>query len=748
MGHCCGIAIYLLLFILFLWPVLSGHEVISPHDNTMELLYGAPVSDRPSNRWFTDFSNAFIPEIQMLHKPDRPRWLALWSNATEMGRPLSHLSGFSKAYPPTHIISAFARSPYRIYGAIAMLAVFLSGLFGYLMMKEQGLHPVACLSGAVMLSMSAGVSYVLTFVMFIWPICWGACILWLISRYLRTRSIGALVGLSFAVYSIIMTAYPQSTVLVIYLALVYMGFELLRLRPARADAIRAVIMFALSALAGAMLSLPAILDLAEAAAASNRVKADDAFFIHIIPKINGLRQAAIYISDLADGFWGAVSHAIDSPRQFNGGTYTPYFIGLAFVSFISIHLIRRLWPLQAFAILCTIATFYAPAYIFAVRHLGFNLSRIRMMSGAFIPLAIMAAYALDAALGGRLERCGRPAAIALFIAPAILIMPWYGSGHDLYAWRVALGFAVFMLLALAIYRRLAWIALALIVVTVMLYGHPLILSRPKSEIVDTSLLVERIRQETNNGHYRYAKYKLVGLPSNIEATLGLKSIHTYNSLSARQYHDFAKSISEQGTTVFGRYFYSLDSTEKLSGPALSYTGVKVIVSSEELPASLGIRKLGEESGVKLYQVSYKPMIEAQITEFTFDADGEVRIEGRLDEQPISAVLRSEDRTDMLSFSLSPHDKSSLLFISQQHHPRWHAKSRSGQELQTVRINGFYQGVIVPAGVDEVTLEFRPLVLYSWIAHLAYGLALAIFTIRWIMRLIGNRMAAPSPALHP
>ena len=44
------------------------------------------------------------------------------------------------------------------------------------------------------------------------------------------------------------------------------------------------------------------------------------------------------------------------------------------------------------------------------------------------------------------------------------------------------------------------------------------------------------------------------------------------------------------------------------------------------------------------------------------------------------------------------------------------------ELETVQVNGFYQGVVVPPGTEEVELRFLPLVRWAWVSQVAFALA--------------------------
>ena len=66
----------------------------------------------------------------------------------------------------------------------------------------------------------------------------------------------------------------------------------------------------------------------------------------------------------------------------------------------------------------------------------------------------------------------------------------------------------------------------------------------------------------------------------------------------------------------------------------------------------------------------------------------------------------------------------LLFLSQQYHPHGRARSTAG-ELETVTIDGFFQGVLVPVGTAEIELAFEPWVRWAWLPQACFTLAGAL-----------------------
>ena len=80
--------------------------------------------------------------------------------------------------------------------------------------------------------------------------------------------------------------------------------------------------------------------------------------------------------------------------------------------------------------------------------------------------------------------------------------------------------------------------------------------------------------------------------------------------------------------------------------------------------------------------------------------------------------------DLKIFRTTPTEQKTLLFLSEQYHPRWKAYAR-GAPLQTIPVNGFFLGVLVPPQTTRLELRFQPFVIWSWIPQLFYaGIILA------------------------
>jgi hypothetical protein len=282
-------------------------------------------------------------------------------------------------------------------------------------------------------------------------------------------------------------------------------------------------------------------------------------------------------------------------------------------------------------------------------------------------------------------------------------------------------------LALARSRSAALLAL-LALASAAHYALPLRLLRPEAEIARDSELVQLLRRETRDG----SRYALVGepgrlLPSNQEQLLGLRSIHTYDSLSPRAYQAWARRASQTGTQLYGRHFRSLAAPHDLASPALDAAGVAVWVAPQGLRPDKRGEQLAPLGRGGVYRAHERPILEAQLARFE-TAGGEVRLGGLLRELPRLPVRRSLDQGDRLSFEVSPTPERTLLFVSQQHHPHWRAFA-DGVELASVPVDGLFLGVLLPPGTRSVELRFLPNARLAWLPQAAFAALFAAAGLR-------------------
>lgn len=725
------LAVLLVLFV----PILARGHVLFAHDNRVEV--GLPpaggvrdfknqteldeAAAYTSNRKFFDQSSVYVPEIHQHLNGNSYGWISTWNPHPELGRPTSQMAGFGKAYLLTHLLSFVTSNAFVLHTWQVMLAVTLTTLLGYLLCAALRLRPEACLVGALGLGTGVFTLYWLTFALFVWTICWTLALLWLITLELERPSWTRLVGIAFALHALLLSGYHQQIVWSAWLVTGYVGWRLLRGRTTNRARLVAATRLLGAAFAGVLTVAPAYLDLALTAQRSTRLDAPETFFLEVLPEIHGWRDLLQFFALRFDAF--VLGNPIEPryPVRFNGLTMTPLFALLAATS-LRPALVRRLWPAQLFVAFTLLMTVWPPLYVFGIRHLGLDISRNIPLSAAYVPGLLLAAYAVDDLLRTRDVR-PTGAWIAAGIAAALAALAcWVARGRldTGFLWSETL--VVVLALAALVARRPAFFVV-LALVTTLHYGLRLPLSRPLDDVKTTSGLVELVRRETPGGT-RYA-WVNAGfgsiLPPNQEALLGLRSIHTYNSLSSAAYQDWVLRLSPLGTQTYGRHFVTIPDESLLDGPELDYSGIRVVLAGAPLESKAFVKVADASNQGIVYRTKRTPQMEAQVVGFDRLQPGAATIAGPLRRAEQLEARRDEDYDDRLGFAVTPSDAETLLFISQQFHPQWEATA-DGRRLETVTINDFYQGVLVPPGTSEVRLAFRPWVRWMWLPQLAFVLA--------------------------
>ena len=150
------------------------------------------------------------------------------------------------------------------------------------------------------------------------------------------------------------------------------------------------------------------------------------------------------------------------------------------------------------------------------------------------------------------------------------------------------------------------------------------------------------------------------------------------------------------------------------------------------PAKLthpNLEYLGEESGVYLHKVLSRmgPALQVYFSPKEMGADELYIPDPRLLKHTSSTKLKDEG--DVLEFEVSP-GKASVLILSQKFHRDWQAEVQTADgwlPVQTITINGVFQGVLVPPEIRIVRLQFKPFVRHAWVGHVFWMLLFTSLT---------------------
>ncbi|MGO9829580.1 MAG: hypothetical protein ACLPJH_05525 [Myxococcaceae bacterium] len=724
MTYKSAFAIYCLLFCgLTLRLALFG-EVLAPsrqHIETGAIDTGTP-SDRIENRKFVDYTTSYIPEIYQHLQGPRSGWLTLWTARNELGRPASQLFGFSRAYPPSWILSQFTNNPWIFFTFLSLGTCFLAGSFMLLYLKELGIAGFAGLFAATSLATSPFFMYWLTFPMFAAVFCWSAGALWALKRLAREHDLLGWSALAFSAYSLLMTGYQQLVVYHIYILSAYaLYLALSRARVRSRDAAQYLLLVASAGVAGATLAIPVYADLAQLYRDSARIAPDISFFTAVLPHVGTLLDASrVFVVSMTPELLGnPVTPTY--PLTYDGISVTPLVVFFCVIGLVMAP--RKTWGWWTAVLLLCLLTFGKPFYVVGVKVLGLNLSPTVPLCNAGLPLTIIVGYGADALVRrtnpGRLRRAVWS---ALGTVLAILVSAvWICLRQSLQVHWAILVAMLTMLVLLGAQRDDTHPALLLLSLFIGLIAvsYPLILRQKLSEIQRTSAFIDDVRAALPAGsRLAVAAPGVLVLPANFNTELGLASLHTYDSLSSRRYQNLIAALGGR-VEPYGRRNRAI--APDYTSPLFWMANVGLMLSPAML-ADQNLDYLGEGAGTFLYKTRALMGESIQV----IPKETRVTPDGLEIGDPRLLVSRSpsklSDEGDRLEFQVTPEEPS-LLVLSQTFHGDWRAVAlveAGWVPAQTVAVNGVFQGVLLPRDSRQVRLTFEPNSRYAWIGHVFWG----------------------------
>lgn len=731
-----GMALFLLglLLLLVAAPVLLQGHVIVPLANRSHFYDDTAASHWPELPRLADVNRQAIPMLQLHFQGDHDGWIATWNPYIQLGKPASHIGGYSKIYPLTYIVSFFTRDPYLLHTWLAIWTLALLTLFAFLFLRSIGLHPAAAFIGAVGIGLNTRSVYWLGFTLFLaWP-AWSMAILWLSVRLIRRPRLSSWLGLVFCCFCMILGARHQAIIRMAYLIVPFVLSVVLVSENTWRKRGLIFVALGLVPVASIALGYPFLHDLLAETRASSRFGADTTDFI--------MANWASFFEHHLAMLWNAFVFGNPSSPEYPINTtalnFTPFYFSLFAVVFVDHALLRRTWLFVLLFLFFLAMSISPQLYLFAIKYMGFGFSRSNPVGGLYIPVFIVCAYVADTLLADRERRkLGvRWSLLAIVAATALGVASVFShSKTDIHWGYFILGLTLAAASAAFVRWRSPLILYGVAVVIVAAFVAPSLVHRPLEDVVRSTPLIREIQQRTLEGH-RFAKFGGCDfLPSNEEVLVNVRSIHSYDSLSAAAYGQLTTELSDRGIQTHGRHFDCLDSEIKLRGDSMSYTGVSAILSDRHLPLP-SWSVADAPRGKLLYWASDPPPLVAQIVDFEIAGD-EVTLRGPLQMHVRSGwaevVERQDNRQVIKTRDVS---QTTLLFLSIQFHPEWVARS-SREELTIVRINRFYLGVLLSPGTTNVELRFEPLMRWAWIPLLFFAAAMSLVLV-WELVQIRHR----------
>lgn len=720
--HRAALGMTLLLTLVFAAPVLIEGHVLLPHDNGFAMGVGTKSDIRM--RKFDDIPNFFIPNIW--HQTQGTG--TSWNPHVELGMPVG-FGIYGQASVAVWLAALFTDDPFRIHALISLLMVVLLATFSYLYLRGEGLLPAACFIGSIGIALGTRTAYWFGFAQFLAWVAGAMALLWVVSAFVRSRNVWWFLGIVAATYFTLTTGRPQAIVKALYFLVPYFAYQTIRHHEAWRDRLLTCMGWTAAATLGAVCALPRHLDLLNKALSSPRLSAPTDYFLKPTSESGWLADAAGTLSRLWDP-WLQWDLSSVYPLNFNGMSFTPIYC-LLFALGLTHKKVRQRRIFVSFVLLFLAMEIYRPLHEVFVTYLGFGFQRSNPIGGTLIPFFLFCGFAVDAWLRDRPNGSWSRTLIALGLCLGVAILVALADGVEAPNWRLSiLVTAAITGLTLALVRlrtHRSHVALLLGILYLALYVIPLRHTISIEDLRFESPLLREVKASTEGG-YRYAVFgNQRTLPSNQEVVHGLRSIHVYDPLMTQQYAEFAATISDSGLlSKYGKHFRALKSRDKLQADAFSYTGVNTIVAKRPLDLPGWTMK---RVGRHLVHVANKaPVLHCRLASFTVLDAGDVEVDGALTPDRCLPLTAKALTSDQLNFSIPDVKQSTLLFVSAQYHPAWRAWCGE-KKMETMRINGFYQGVRLPNQCNELVLEFPQTGRLAWVPAFLILLAFGGLTIR-------------------
>ena len=724
-----AVAIYVLLFLALTYPYWLLKEVIAPDRQRAEI--AAPEVNDPAhieNDKFGDFARSYIPELNNILNGPRSGWIALWSNQNELGRPIFQASTLSPTYLPTWLITSVTDNPYRVITVLSLGSCFLAGFFVMLFCRELELPPLAGLLAAGSLASTPLLMYWLTFPMIAPSYCWAMGAIYAVKHLSRRIDLFGWCVLAFSIYSLLLAGRKQIVVADAYLIGGYFLHTAYR-RWSQLDARSAFAYTSIIASAvavGALLALPMFIDVMHMASQSSRTSPAIAFFADILPEFNSAMDIMRF---LALGTYPEIfgnPAASSYPFIYDGLSLTSLVVFLAILG--ALLRVGKTWGWWLAVIFFSALTFIRPVFEFAVHYLGFNLSRSMPLGGIILPITIVAAYGADALINRRITGLNRWAVVLAALGAAISLPTAVAFGYvesKAIHWGVVVIEVIVIGLLVAQYDKARPIpliaALAVLAATV---SYPLMLRQDPGKIAMTSPLVQKIRSDLPPGsRYAIADPGLPILTPNINASLGLASVHSYDSLSSRRYHALIEALGGK-MQIYGRWNVAI--SPDYTSPDFWISNIGLILSPSEI-VNENLKLLEVESGIYLYKVASRMGDSLQVMYPYENLSGD-SIQ-QLDPRQLSnsVPLKTLDKGDLVEYEVTQASPS-ILLLSQQYHRDWRAEAYVQSHwlpAETAVINNVFQGILLPQGTQRVRLEFTSYARYAWVGHVFWLILLGL-----------------------
>jgi hypothetical protein len=547
----------------------------------------------------------------------------------------------------------------------------------------------------------------------------------------------------------------------------YFGYLMWQLRLNRPQLIKFVGYAVTAILIGACMVIPAYLDLIQSAVlATVRQTVNAEYFYEVMPYFNSVTELfRAGLNYVLKDIFVPVDDFNTQIYPFRGG-YTSLFVSMLML-IGAIWRWRDTWGWSVWVIIAVLLSFSRTAFVFGYEQLHLpQLSRAVMFWGVGqqIPELVLAVYGVHVLLYDAVTRTTKILLGAVWLGVTLIFSAtMFMTARDVDFQWIFMGKEFFVVFELVIVGCLLVMALidAPRIKMAIMFGvlslqlvwllQPLLLTESISAIVTTSPSTEIIRQTLQPGermamvdeldselaNQRATYNELTPFGLNYNVVFNLPQVGTYNPLQSKYYVALMKRFGVN-------YDYYNPYTRKIALPMPEndqwMANIRTIVSKNPLtdpnltltartdgfipfyvyttPATMGCCLQ-----VPLRDVRIVPS--AQQDEYWIDTP----------KAPTNQQLqKNEDQGDRFVVPVTESTNENIIVFSQIYYAQWYARVRTAtgwQDAPTVVVNAAYQGVLIPAGTQEVIMEFRPWAYWSIIPNIFWLGCLLVLFGRWV-----------------
>jgi hypothetical protein len=760
------IVLYTLSVVLYFCPWLWQQQVISPIDVRLAANLPVTEADYNTSSYFSDYVFYTAEEHMLMHAP-RAGWLSTWSDMNQLGRPLSQLGGWNVSYVLTWVLRIWIDNPYVFFTVNFVLYTYLAGLFALLYVRQLLHHTGLALLAAYLIIASPFFFYWNTYLTFVATTCWALALLcgflWLRNK----PSWQPVLLLAFAVYSLLSMGYQQ---MIIHLGYIFVGYVVYLLWQLRDNRQRfwQFIGYAIGAMVmGIVMAVPVYLDTIQAATlATVRQTLSAEYFYDVMPYFNGVTELfRAGLNYVLKDIFVPVDDFNTQTYPYRGG-YTSLFVCML-VLIGAIWRWRDTWGWSVWVVIAVLFSFSRTAFVFGYEQLHLpQLSRAVMFYGAGqqVPELILAVYGAHVLLHDAVTRTTKILLGAVWLGVTLIVSAtMFMTVRDVDFQWIFMGSEFFVVFELVIVGCLLVMALidAPRIKMAIMFGvlsiqlvwllQPLLLTKSITAIATTSPSTEVIRQTLQPGermamvdeldselaNQRATYNELTPFGLNYNAVLNLPQLGTYYPLQSKYYVTLMKRFGVN-------YDYYNPYIRKIALPMPEndqwMANIRTIVSKNPLTDS-NLTLTARTDGFIPFYVYTTPATMGCCLQVPL-RDVRIVPSAQQDEYWIDTpkaptnrqLQKSEDQGDRFVVPVTESTNENIIVFSQIYYAQWYARVRTAtgwQDAPTVVVNAAYQGVLIPAGTQEVIMEFRPWAYWSIIPNIFWLGCLLVLFGRWV-----------------